>query len=228
MKLGISLRIVPRFVAVCLFIGGASPLRAQASNQPWQIGVSGGVNLSQISGGGSSDISNRTAGSGGVYAVIPISDGWSLQTGALLSMKGWQRDEPGTHDLTVARLTYVELPLLLRYDAAINDKAGGFLYAGPGFGFRTGCSIAETTHSTGQTASLTCDAIASASSGTLTFKSFDPGAIGGVGLRFDVGRAAVVATAQYELGLSTISNALNAKNRTASFGLGIEVPIHRK
>ena len=31
-------------------------------------------------------------------------------------MKGWERDEPGTHDFAVVKLNYVEVPLLLSYD----------------------------------------------------------------------------------------------------------------
>ena len=126
------------------------------------------------------------------------------------------------------KLNYLEVPLLLRYDIAAPQRVGGFVLGGLGLGFRTGCSVSATTHSTGQTQTVTCSELERLSNGSVTFKSFDPGAIVGAGLRVAVGREQLVLTSQYEIGLTQVQSGIDAKNRALTFGFGLEVPIGRK
>ena len=195
-----------------------------------RVGLLAGMNQAHVSGLGVSDISNHTGGAFGAYVVAPFPNAaaWSFQTGAVLSMKGWERDEPGTRDLAVVKLTYLEIPVLLRYDIAARERAGGFVYGGAGLGFRTACSIGVTVHSTGRSQTASCSEIETASNGAAAFESFDAGAIIGGGLRFGIGSTSLVLTAQYEHGLTQVQKSIDAKNRTLTFGAGIELPVHRQ
>jgi hypothetical protein len=214
------------FAPACLAVAAAA-VAAGAQRPSARIGLFAGLNEARIDGSTVSDISNHSAGAFGAYVVTPIGGDWSVQTGVALSMKGWERDEPATRDLSVIKLTYLEVPLLLRYDIAARERAGAFLFAGPGFGFRTGCSIAATTHATGVTQSASCDDIERLSNGQVQFKSFDQGAIFGGGVRLGIGRELLVLNTQYELGMARVEHSNNAKNRTFTVGVGFEVPLHR-
>jgi hypothetical protein len=205
----------------------ASSAVALAQNPSTRIGVFAGMNQSQISGT-ATDISNHKGAAIGAYVAAPIAEGLRLQVGAEWTQKGWERDEPGTHDLAVVKLTYVEVPVLLRYDFTPRERAGVVVFAGPGLGFRSGCSVEETTHSTGQTQTATCAEIASASNGAFTFSSFDLGAITGAGARLAVASVQLLVTAQYEIGFKHVSSSGGNANRALTFGLGVELPIGRK
>jgi hypothetical protein len=43
---------------------------------------------------------------------------------------------PCTHDLAVAKLNYLEVPVLLRYDVAAKERIGGLVFTGPGVAFQ--------------------------------------------------------------------------------------------
>jgi hypothetical protein len=135
-------------------------------------------------------------------------------------MKGWERDEPGTGDLAVVKLNYVEIPVLLAYDFTPRERFGAILLGGPGLSFRTGCSIGAQP-SGGTMATGDCTANVSG----VTFKSFDLGAIAGGALRTSLGQTQIVAGAQYELGLTKVESSSDAKNRALTFSLGVELPI---
>lgn len=194
-----------------------------AQTPPAHVGLFAGVNEAKVDGSAVSDISNHTGGAFGGYLSVPLSPQWRFQVGAGYTMKGWERDEPGTHDLAVVKLNYVEVPVLVAYDFMPRERVGGFLFGGPGFSFRTGCSIGERPFATGVTTTLACADIPSSSG--ISFKSFDAGAIAGGGLRLAVGRERLVASAQYELGLTQIYTSKDAKNRAFTFALGVEVPL---
>jgi hypothetical protein len=212
-----------RVTTLLLFVCGSV---AAAQTPGVRFGVTGGVNFAKVQGSGVFDISNHTGALVGAYVAYPLSGGWSFQTGGSFSARGWERDEPGTRDLSVVKLNYIEVPALLRYDFASQQRVGYFGFAGPAFSLRTGCSIDATTHATGVTQSASCDELESRSSGQVAFNSFDWGMLGGAGLRFGFGSANLVATAQYEVGLKQIEKSVDAKSRAASFALGVELPLH--
>lgn len=208
-----------RFVLVFALLGRA----AVAQTSSARVGFFAGVNEAKVDGSAVSDISNHTGGAFGGYVALSLSPEWRFQVGAAYTMKGWERDEPGTHDFAVVKLDYIEVPLLLSYDFTPRERAGGFLFGGPGFSFRSGCSIGVRPFATGVTSTLACADIPASSA--VSFKSFDVGAIAGGGLRLAVGRERIVASAQYELGLTQIYASKDAKNRAFTVSLGVEMPI---
>ncbi len=196
---------------------------AAAQTSPVRVGVFAGMNEAKIDGSSVSDISNRTGGAFGGYVAVPLSPEWRFQVGAEYTMKGWERDEPGTHDFAVAKLDYLEVPVLFGYDFTPASRAGASLFGGAGLAVRTGCSVGIRPFATGVTSTMACSSLESASG--VKFKSFDAGAIAGGSLRYTIGRERIVASAQYELGLTQIYDANDAKNRAFTFSLGVELPI---
>jgi hypothetical protein len=205
----------------CLLVAGTNVF---AQGREARVGLVAAMNQSRVEGQ-VSDVTNRSGRAFGVYSATPIKGAWSLQSGAIWTQKGWGREEPGTRDLAEVKLAYVEVPVLLRYDVAPRARVGGVLIAGPGFAFRTGCTLATTDASAGTTAEASCAEIDQLTNGAFSLSSFDVGAIGGAGVRVAAGRANVLATAQYELGLRNLESGRDSKNRAATIAIGLELPF---
>lgn len=213
------------WMLLSLVAGGAAVAAAQST--PARVGVFGGLNMAHVDGD-VSDISNHKGPNFGAYFAAPINDGWAFQVGAGISSRGWEREEPGTQDLNVVKLSYFEVPLLMRYDFAAESRVGGFIMGGAGLGFRSGCELSGTVHASGVTQTFSCDEVDRLSNGSVKFNSFDTGAILGGGLRIAAGREQLVLSAQYEHGLMTVQNDREIKSRAFTFGAGVEIPLHRK
>jgi hypothetical protein len=196
---------------------------AAAQRSPVRLGLFAGVNEAKVDGSAVSDISNHTGGVFGGYVSFPLSPEWRFQAGAGYTMKGWERDEPGTHDFAVVKLNYIELPLLLGYDFNREERVGASLFGGAGLAFRTGCSVGVRPFVTGVMTTLGCADVQNLAG--FKFQSFDAGAIAGGAVHLAVGRERLVASAQYELGLTKIYPDRDARNRAFTFSLGVEVPI---
>lgn len=214
-----------RWLLVPLFV---VPVITAAQAPSPRIGLFAGLNQAHVDGSSVSDISNRNGGAFGLYYGLPLgSPDWSLQTGLVSTAKGWRREEPGTRDVALVRMNYLELPVLLRGELAANQSMGGFVYGGAGLAFRSGsCSLSGTNHATGATLSASCADVERA--GGLKFETFDVGAILGAGARVNLGRQRLVVTAQYEHGLRNVQTDHDIKNRVLTYGAGFEVPIGRK
>src|SRR5665213_3224584 len=186
------------FVAL---LAGAATLATAQTPSP-RIGIVAGMNQATVSGSGVIDPSNHAGGLFGAYAVVPLSEAWSIQTGVMLSQKGWERHESDTQDVDAAKVSYLEVPVLLRYDFAQKERVGAFLFGGAGLGFRSTCNLSSTVHSTGETQTTTCAEVKTLTNGSFAFNSFDGGIIGGAGVRLAVGSQQLVLTTQYEMGLN--------------------------
>jgi hypothetical protein len=118
-----------RWLVVPLLAVG--PVIVSAQSPSPRVGLFVGFNQAHVDGSSVSDISNRNAGAWGLYYAVPLAGSdWSFQTGGMLTSKGWRREEPGTHDVAVVRMNYVEVPLLLRAEIARNEAIGGYVIGG--------------------------------------------------------------------------------------------------
>jgi hypothetical protein len=214
-----------RWMLVSLLSAVATTTTAAAQSTSPRLGIFGGINQAHVDGDNLSDISNRSAGAFGLYVVKPLAPSWSFQLGGMYTMKGWRRVEPDTHDEAMVKLDYIEVPALLRFDFGAPASTGAFLFAGPGFGFRSGCELTASSGSSGASGSASCADVERL--GGVKFKSFDVGAILGAGVRVPFGRQQLVLSAQYEHGLTNVNDDRNTKNRVFTFGAGIEVPFRR-
>jgi hypothetical protein len=123
---------------------------ANAAAQEVSAGVKGGLVLNsvpnagqvydQISGIESVDVSAKLGITGGGFVQFAFNDRVSLQPEMHFVMKGVKLDLADNAGNVTANVNYLELPLLIKYSAPLNDTLRGFLMAGPAFAVKMGTS----------------------------------------------------------------------------------------
>jgi hypothetical protein len=178
---------------------------AQSATPPTRIEIMAGVNFAKLSGGGD-DSDNRTGLVAGIGVIKPLADGWAFQPELTYSMKGAKAtDVEG--DIT-AKLSYIELPLLLRYEVPAQSAVRPFFHAGPALALKVGCSFEVSNGS--ESASQSCDDFGSDA------KSFDLGLMFGGGLAFKQMQHTFSIGVRYNLGLLDLADGSDSKNRVLS------------
>jgi hypothetical protein len=203
----------------------------------------------------SSGWSTRVAPYGGVFALRPLSGPWSLQAEVSFAAQGAKRDgmqrvtDPQLEQMaggqplyarfkTVAKLDYVEIPVLARWNAPGRSRLD--VVAGPYVGFlvsakteTSGSSLIYTDKS-GTTAwspgggqTVTAD-FGATTDDKSDLKSFNWGAQIGVGIAQRLGRGDVTLDARAGLGFVNIQkDSANGENSTGNVtvALGYQVPL---
>ena len=203
----------------------ALPLFASAGAQaagvtpPRRFGIAAGINSSTLSGDETEDVSRRTGFMAGVFLVAPLGPTISFQPELLYTTKGAKGsgDDIGSEGTFTFKMNYVEVPLLLRFDAATTGGMKPFFYGGPALSFKAGCEV--EVESQGVSATVDCDE----GEGT-EFKSVDYGLVVGGGLAFDLSGRMFTLGARYNHGLANISDEGNVKHRVISVLATLEFP----
>ena len=193
----------------------AAPLHAQSARRalpPVRVGVVGGVSVAsmtetretrQVSGPyvGAQIVLPRTE-----YFAIQIEVAWSAK-GVRAAGRDIASDEP--IDVTL-RNHYVEMPILMRVDSplAVGVHPVGaipFVVVGPSLGVSARCTI-DGAAADGSVTSYDCD-------DDFGVKTFDFGAMFGVGLDALVGTRAVSLGARYTMSLQDVFEGRGGRNR---------------
>jgi outer membrane protein with beta-barrel domain len=183
-----------------------------------RFGIIGGANLATQTGFESP--SNRTGFAAGLVAVLPVAPIFAIQTELMYTMKGVSSDSGGT-----AKVDYIELPVLVRFEAPAIGLVKPFVYSGPGFAYRVSCTFDEP-----QFQVLTCDsaaAIGRRASPGVNYSRTDVDGIVGGGLAFEVGGRTMTFSVRYDAGFVRFLSDGDAKNRVLSFVGTLEWPFHR-
>jgi hypothetical protein len=191
---------------------------------PIRFGFEGGANLTHVAGTQVSDISNRNGWIGGVTLELPLPNAWSFETGALYALKGWTRVEPQTGDQAVAKLDYLEIPALLRYDFRNPSPITPFVGGGASLSFRSGCGLSATSAATGATQDVSCAQVEQSDS-QFGFHNVDWGALVAGGVAADLGRSRLTLQARYEYGLTDLQKNNNAHSRAIALTAGLSWPV---
>src|SRR5690606_35461104 len=126
------------FLATVLAFLSATAIYAQADDTTTQFGVTGGVNLSNITGDDIGDLDSGTSFNLGLFMEIPISGRFSFQPEVLYSGQGFtvlsrnQDDIFDVGDNVEYQLSYIQVPLM----AKLYLVKGLYAEAGPQFGFK--------------------------------------------------------------------------------------------
>jgi outer membrane protein with beta-barrel domain len=213
-----------------LFLHGAlaaiawTPSLSQSS--PWpapRFGIIGGANLATLTGSYGDNTSSRTGFSGGVMAALPVARSFMIQPELMFTMKG--ANSNSTTSWT-ARIAYVELPVLARFEVPAFGSLKPFVYGGPGFAYRTSCTLQGRA-----TIEIDCDSIARQAAlvepGGAKFSRKDVDGIIGGGLAFDVGGRTVTVGVRYDVGFVKLMTNINSENRVLSFMGTLEWPFHK-
>ena len=188
-----------------LSLGLLAGVAGAANAQEFRLGVKAGVGLASISGDGASGTNkkNLVVPSAGLMADISFSDLISFHPELLYSQKGF-RYESGSN-YAQSRLSYLDLPLLLRVKAQ-----GLFFEAGPQVGFLIAEKDEINVQGVGTMTSTSTD-------GT---RKVDAGYIVGVGYQLPQGLELGI---RYNGGISDIidpSGSSKVRNSVFQFQLG--------
>jgi len=119
----------PRVVTVMVIwlLLGAASTQGQTDAKP-NAGLRIGVNSSflEVSGSGTS---SRVGFVGGGQVALPVGD-FSVELDALYSQKGFKKATNEDFTNWEAKFDYLDFPLMLRYDLAMDGNAEPFFYGG--------------------------------------------------------------------------------------------------
>lgn len=190
-----SRRIVVLSVAGLALVSVAG---AQGPARSMHFGVLAGAAFAKVGGPdvANEDVKTRVGIAGGGFATLGMSRTFVIEPEVLYAQKGAESTEGGV--TSKARLSYVEVPLLLkaRFPGAGGGTVVPHVYAGPYFGLRVGCSVSASNGTTTITSGC------GDQSADIHIKSSDFGATFGGGV--DVGGA--IIDVRYDLGLSKLGS----------------------
>jgi Outer membrane protein beta-barrel domain len=210
-----------------------SPSLSQSSPQSTpRFGIIGGANLATLTGSMFENPSNRTGFAAGLMAVLPVLPSFAIQPELMFTMKGTTSDSDGT-----AKIDYIELPVLARLEVPAFGRVKPFVYGGPGFAYRVGCSFEGTATEFQAPGGLvtrefrvTCDSLqaqAQRASPGFKYNTADVDGIIGGGLAFDVGGRTMTVGVRYDVGFVKFLSVADSKNRVLSFMGTLEWPFHK-
>jgi hypothetical protein len=159
-------------------------LATSAFAQGISFGVKGGVNYTSLSGDDVPDgLGWKLGFGGGVVAALNVMDMFVIQPEVLYTMKGGEDpDEEYSFDLT-----YVEVPVLLKYSVPMEGMISPNFFVGPSLGILMSAEFAEEDVKD-------------------DLKTMDFGVVVGAGVDFDMGTGKVTLDGRYTLGLMSIDD----------------------
>jgi len=204
-------------LAVAAGVTSVAAQSAPAALGPRRFGIAGGANSSTIAGGDIGEPSRRTSPIAGLLLVAPVSDMIAIEPEVLFTSKGANFKEPsGDGSL---KISYVEIPLLLRVEAIRPGGMRPFVFAGPALAIKASCDL--TSVEGGVDTSISCDELFS---GASNFKSVDYSVLVGAGLAFDLGGKMFSVGARYDHSLGEVLENSKIKHRVISILATLEFP----
>lgn len=187
-------------------------LEAQTS-----LSLQTGVSLATLAG----DAENADYRAGlrvGASAILPLPSNLGLQLGGAYAAKGATDEEFGVD--VALELGYLEIPLLLTLSPSVEGTMSPRFSVGPALSFRISCSTDPGVE--GVQISLDCDS----AEFDEEIKKIELGAVAGAGLDIATsGSLSVSLDLLYNLGLVSVFELDDTKNRAFSILAGITIPI---
>jgi len=179
------------FLSAALLASPLLPAQAQ------RLGIVGGGTFSQIHGASDVTARNRTGTMFGLTLLLPASS-FALQPELLFVNKGSEFDVSGVGTRNI-KLDYLELPVLVRFEAAPNAPINPHLYVGPSIAFNVGCNV------TLKGAGVPLTSSDCKRDEFLKPADVDWNAVVGAGVDVAVGGFGITGGARYGVGLSNIN-----------------------
>ena len=176
-----------------------------------------GASLATL-GGDAENADYRTGLRIGASAILPLSSNLGLQLGGAYAAKGATEEEFGING--ALELGYLEIPLLLTLSPSVEGTISPRFSVGPALSFRISCSAEAGAE--GVQISLDCDS----AEFDEEIEKIDLGAVAGAGLDIATsGSLSVSLDLLYNLGLVSVFELDDTKNRAFSILAGITIPI---
>lgn len=175
----------------------------QTQTEKWTGGITAGATISSLSADDRTDLHPIWGGAGGAFITGNVWGNLGLQVEALVSQRGAKNDATGA----TLRLTYLDVPVLVRFGRSVTSHRHLHVFAGlaPGFKLDSRLSNSASRLSAGITGDM---------------KSFDLGIP--IGVEFASGMWAI--DARYTFGLMNVNDGgTNIQNNAALFKLSYRV-----
>lgn len=197
-----------RVMLLALGVLVLTPIASTAQSPSVTFGLKGGVNSATVDVSDDSDYGMRWGAVGGLFLGGRITDSVGLQVEGLFSQHGATVKTPGS-DVKI-RVTYINVPVLLRFGSTTTDATHFHVFTGPQVGFKV------NAEATSKAADLTVDL-------DDDVENVDFGWTAGVGVE----RNRVSLDVRYTLGLKNVASDSaaddTAKNRTFTALVGIRL-----
>jgi hypothetical protein len=185
---------------------------SQSTGSHFPVGLWAGVTAATIRGSDATGPTNIAGFSAGVFTQWRFAPRWALQPEVQYTQKGSDEvaiaNGGGAYSMHI-RVSYVEVPVLLRGELPPAGPFTPFAVLGPEVSFKTGCSLVLT----GLSGDYTCASLPAA-------ESFDYGGIAGAGVAFRIAGRTYGLSARYDVGFANAFAGNDAKNRAFTVMLG--------
>lgn len=131
-------------MAVLVSLGAVllSAVPVSAASGQLRAGVLSGVSRSTVTGSGSPGARARTGVIFGGFAILSLSESFSIRPEVYFSTKGSRfRLDPGTVETLAFETSSVQMPLLLQLHTGRGRQLRPHLFGGVSFGRRLGCKV---------------------------------------------------------------------------------------
>lgn len=190
-------------LAMAAFLPVAANAQTSTS-RPLSFGLTAGVTVSDINSSDSTTFKRLVGGVGGVFMGTSINSNLGLLVEVLATQRG-AADDLATADVTF-RLTYLDVPVLLRFGPTSDSGTNFNVFTGPVAGFRLKADLKDDK--TGISLNRKNDT-----------KGLDLGWAAGVGVE----RGAFLADLRYTMGISDFNDnkpGPKLRNRSAALKVG--------
>jgi hypothetical protein len=201
-------------------IFGLAPVAIAQSSPEHQaklrIGLLGGASLATVVHGRDNlRLTYRDGIAGGAMIAVPITEALAVQAEALFAQKGAYSNFSGA-DATFAQ-DYLEIPLLLRWNAPEFGRLAPFVLAGPALSVLTRCSVEIGA---GPVPGVrNCTAYHGRDD---YYYRLDYGVLGGTGLALRLGDETLTVGARYEWGLRPLGPDAAGRRRDLTYVAALE------
>jgi hypothetical protein len=208
--------LAPRFaaIALALFAASLAPAftAAQSANPAPAIGIWAGMTSATFRGSDAPGPTYLAGFSAGLFTQLRLAPHLSLQPELEYTQKGSDEvdvSNAGNPFTMHIRLSYVEVPVLLRAEGSPMGAFTPFAVAGPEVAFKAGCGIVVS----GLAGNYTCANLPEA-------ESVDYGGVVGAGVAVRLAGRAYGLSVRYDAGVANAFAQNNAKNRAVTVLLG--------
>jgi hypothetical protein len=208
-----------RVVVLVLLLIFAMAVAVQAGGGIVTKGIKAGVNVAGVTGDDVDDsYESRTAFVGGVFLTYALTPALAVQPEILYSMKGYKWDDDmgccGT-----GKLTYLEIPVLLKYMIPMDGVVQPNLFAGVAPAFLLSAEV-EQDHEETMFQMLGASETVDIKDDT---KSVDFGLVFGGGVDLALGEGLLMFDVRYTMGLTSIDDTdddWDVKNKAITLMVG--------
>lgn len=200
-------------LVACTLAGAPAAARSQSAPSRFPVGIWAGATAATIRGPDATGPTNIAGFSAGVFTQWHFAPHWAIQPEVQYTQKGsdevaFASSGGGAYSMHI-RVSYIEVPVLLRGEASPVGPFTPFSVLGPEIAFKTGCGLVLT----GLPGNFTCASLPAA-------ESVDYGGIAGAGLSFKIAGRTYEVSARYDAGFANAFKDNDAKNRAFTVLLG--------